>query len=99
MDMIGESFGSKCRMIGSSMFGGRERRIRATFAWTSCCATLMSTPRLNVTRTFELPSDDVELISLMPCTVLSASSIGLETWRIITSGDAPGYEVETLITG
>ena len=37
-----------------------------------------------------MPSSDVELISLMPCTVLSASSIGFETSRIITSGDAPG---------
>ena len=54
---------------------------------------------LNFTRTIELPSNDVEVISWIPCTVLSASSIGRETSRSITSGDAPGYVVCTMTTG
>ena len=88
--MIGRSFGSKRRTMGSSMEGGSCRRIRATFALTSCCAAITSTPRLNWSRTSELPSSDVEVTSLMPCTVLSASSIGFDTSRITTSGEAPG---------
>ena len=88
--MIGESFGSKCRMTGSWMSCGNARRMPATFACTSCCATAMSTPRLNWSRTIDVPSDEVELISLTPWTVLSVSSIGLEISRIITSGEAPG---------
>jgi hypothetical protein len=66
IDMIGESFGSKCWIWRSSMFGGSARRTRCTLACTSCCAMPMSTPRLNVTRTFDRPCDELELISLMP---------------------------------
>src|SRR5688572_988640 len=97
--MIGDSLGSKCRMIGSSMFGGSCRRMRAIFAWTSCSAVPISTPRLNIRRTVAVPSMDVEVISLIPCTVLSASSTGFATSRIIDSGDAPGYDVLTMTTG
>ena len=43
-----------------------------------------------MSRTLEFPSDDVEVISRIPVTVLSASSMGRETSRSITSGDAPG---------
>jgi hypothetical protein len=64
--MIGDSFGSKCRMMGSSMLGGSWRRMRAIFACTSCSAVPMSTPRLNWSRTMEFPSSEVEVISLMP---------------------------------
>ena len=52
-----------------------------------------------MSRTSELPCSDVEEISLIPCTVLSASSSGLETSRIIDSGDAPGNVVLTITTG
>jgi hypothetical protein len=97
--MIGDSFGSKWRMIGSSMFGGSCRRMRAIFACTSWSAVPMSTPRLNWRRTMEFPSSDVEVISLIPCTVLSASSTGFDTSRIMDSGDAPGNEVLTITTG
>jgi hypothetical protein len=41
----------------------------------------------------------VEVISLIPCTVLSASSIGFEMSRIITSGEAPGYVVCAMTIG
>ena len=47
----------------------------------------------------DTPSSEVEVISLIPWTVLSASSIGLETSRIITSGEAPGYVVCAMTTG
>ena len=89
-DMIGRSFGSKRTMTGSSMSRGRPRRMRATLACTSCCASMALTPRFNCTRTSELPSNDVLVTSLRPCTVLRASSIGRDTSRSITSGDAPG---------
>jgi hypothetical protein len=78
---------------------GSVRRMRATFACTSCCATATSTPRLNWRRTMDTPSSDVEVISLIPCTVLSASSIGFEMSRIITSGEAPGYVVCAMTIG
>ena len=44
---------------------------------------------LNSARTIELPSIEVEVISFTPCTVLSASSMGREISRSITSGEAP----------
>ena len=47
----------------------------------------------------DAPSSDVEVISLIPCTVFSDSSIGFETSRIITSGEAPGYVVCAMMTG
>ena len=47
----------------------------------------------------ETPSSEVEAISLIPCTVLSASSSGFDTSRIITSGDAPGYDVCAMTVG
>ena len=73
--------------------------MRATLACTSCCADETSTPRLNINRTSEEPWSDVEEISLIPCTVLSASSSGLDTSRIMDSGDAPGNVVLTMTTG
>ncbi len=87
---IGDSFGSKFWMIGSSMFGGSCRRMRATFAATSCRAAWMSTPRLNCRRTIEVPWLDVLVTSYVPATVFTASSIGRETCRSIVCGDAPG---------
>jgi hypothetical protein len=99
IDMIGESFGSKRWMIGSSMSCGSCRRMRATLPCTSCSASIGFAESSSRTRTFELPSDDVEVTSRIPWTVLTASSIGLESSRSTTSGDAPGYDVWMLTTG
>ncbi len=90
MLMIGRSFGSNRMITGSSMSRGSCRRMRATFPCTSGCIFITSTPRWNCRRTIDEPSVDVEVISFSPSVVLSASSIGLETSRSTTSGEAPG---------
>ena len=64
--------------------------MRATLALTSCCAAMTSAPSSICRRTSEEPSSEVLVTSRIPCTVLSASSIGLLTSRITTSGLAPG---------
>src|SRR5688500_19186673 len=50
-------------LTGSSMFGGSERRMRATFACTSCWAAATSTFRWNCRRTIDCPSMDVDVTS------------------------------------
>lgn len=99
IDMIARSFGSKRMMTGSFASGGSWRRTRATLEMTSCCASMVLTLSCMLTRTEEFPSDDVEVTSLIPCTVFTDSSMGREMSRSMTSGEAPGYVVLTLITG
>src|SRR3990170_1043482 len=73
--------------------------MRPTLADTSGCILTGSTPSLNCRRTLDEPSCDVDEISYSPSTVFSAVSIGRAISRSTTSGEAPGYDTDTLITG
>ena len=73
--------------------------MRATLPCTSGCIAVTSTPRWNCRRTSDAPSELVDVISLSPSVVFSASSSGFESSRSTTSGDAPGYDVCTTMTG
>ncbi len=64
--------------------------MRATLDCTSCWAAMTSTSSCSRTRTMELPSMEVEVTSSIPWTVFSASSMGRDTSRSTTSGEAPG---------
>src|SRR5256885_826147 len=105
MARMGDSLGSKCRMMGSSTLGGSERRMRATLACTSCCASLTSTLRLNVMRTFELPSCDDHLHSTAERTdVADDHAVALReavddlrlAGAIVDDADLNGRDVERL---
>ena len=64
--------------------------MRETLACTSGCIACTSTPNSNWRRTCDCPSRDVDVISLIPWMVFSAFSIGRDTSRSTTSGEAPG---------
>ena len=59
----------------------------------------MFVPHENVTRTRERPSEDSDVISSMPGTVATTSSMMRVTSRSITSELAPSYSVRIVTVG
>jgi hypothetical protein len=75
------------------------RATLATRSRTSCVAASMSRLNSNVTMTNEAPGPLIERNSLMPATVLMASSMGYESSASTSAGDAPGNRVLTRTVG
>ena len=59
----------------------------------------MSRSNVNVASTSEDPGPEIERSSVMPSTVLTASSIGWLTVTSTSSGDAPGSTVRIVTVG
>ena len=71
----------------------------ATASRTSCAATSMLRFKLKLIVTIDIDSVEVERMLSIPSTVATESSIKRVTVLSISSGEAPGRAVRTLIIG
>ena len=95
--ITGSESGSTLVITGGSSSWGTRAIALATFSRTSLAASLMSRSRTNLTVMLALPSVmRPDVISSMPETLLSASSIGSTTELAISPGLAPGSRSATL---
>ena len=93
--MIGVSSGLDFETVGASTPVGIWRWICAIFACTSWTARSMSRSISNETVTRAEFCFALDVISTTPVTCASTSSIGLMSPVSMSSGDAPGHDIET----
>src|SRR5215510_7861545 len=99
IDRLGSRSLSCFMIIGGSMSSGSRRTTDCTRSRTSWAATSMLRSRLNVMFSIDWPGADTERSSLMPSTLLTASSRMSESWLSTSSTDPPGREVRTITLG
>src|SRR5512143_2345209 len=98
--MIGASAGLTFRYQGFlGRLGGSCPRAALMAACTSRAAASMLRFRSNWIVMFVDPSEEVEVISVIPAIRPNCRSSGVATEDAIVSGEAPGSEEETLIVG
>ena len=95
----GAASGSSLLTTGGSVPSGRSGSTVATWSRTSCAATSTFLSSMNVMKTCETPSVEIERSSSMPLMVLTASSILSVSSVSTSSGAAPGSVVMTETIG
>jgi hypothetical protein len=89
-EITGSASGSDFWITGGRMFGGSWRIAPDTFSRTSWAASSMSRSSTNLAVILVVPSVVMADSSSRPDSVESASSIGITTWVVTSSGVAPG---------
>ena len=99
MVITGVESGSNFSTVGCSIPLGRFGRARFTLSRTSWAATSASFSRTKLTKTCEMPCDEIDRNSSMPLIVFTASSI-LSVISVSTSSEAePVSRVVTVMRG
>ena len=100
MNRTGKSPGLTLRKNGGVVISTGSRRCATESAvCTSSAAPSMSRPRSNWTVIWVRPSDDCEVIDVMPEMVENCRSIGPATEAAMVSGLAPGKVAVTWMVG
>ena len=95
----GAESGSIFSTVGWRTVRGSCGSTRLTRSRTSWAATSTFFSRRKLATTTDTPSDEVDRSSSRPEMVLTASSIGSETSRSISAGEAPGLRVVMRMVG
>ena len=97
--MTGNSVTLKSTTCGRSVTSSGKALTRFTALRTSFLTVVTSLRSASsVTMMLEIPSREVDVISLIPLTLSNSSSMTFVTDFSTSSGEAPGYAVVTLST-